>query len=134
MFNQTWKKYLPVITILLKRSVNGEQSLKLDHADFERAAGGRKMKWSFPTLQLSNGRIQNSSGKHLALATEMLAELQANEQTNKLLRNQDFEFSMTTDFQLLIRNNTVAAEAVIDDAAPGEINDAMVTANEVTAI
>jgi len=34
MFTQTWKKYLPVILIMLKRSVNGDQSLSMNHTDF----------------------------------------------------------------------------------------------------
>jgi len=105
MFNQTWKKYLPVITILIKRSVNGEQSLKLDHTDFDRAAGGRKMKFSFSDLKLSNGRSYTTS-KHTPMAKELALLLQADEPIRKLLLNQDFEFSMTTDFQLLIKNNT----------------------------
>lgn len=110
MFNQTWKKYLPVITILLKRSVNGEQTLKLDNTDFERAAGGRKLKYSFTDLQLKNGRSHTTSA-HTPMAKELALLLQADEQINKLLKNQDFEFSMTTDFRLLIKNNTVIAEA-----------------------
>lgn len=115
MFNQTWKKYLPVITILLKRSVNGEQHLTLNHTDFERASGGRKMKWSFPVLQLSNGRIQNSSGKHAAIATELVTELQADDQLTALLRKHDYEFSMSNDFKLLIKNMSVVPEEVISE-------------------
>jgi hypothetical protein len=42
MFVQTWIKYLPVIKILLKRSVNGDQTLAMNASDFQRAAGGRK--------------------------------------------------------------------------------------------
>ncbi|MEI8060081.1 MAG: hypothetical protein WCG67_07990, partial [Ferruginibacter sp.] len=57
MFNQTWKKYLPVLLILLKRSLIEPQVLNMNHTDFERAAGGRKIKFSFASLQLSNGRI-----------------------------------------------------------------------------
>ena len=104
MFHQAWKKYLPVITILLKRSTSGEQSLSMNHTDFERASGGRKMKWSFSVLQLNNGRLLNNGNKHPALATEMVMELQSDDQINKLLSKQDFEFSMTNDFKLLIKN------------------------------
>ena len=58
MFSQAWKKYLPVITILMKRSPNGEQTLDMNKTDFERAAGGRKAKLSF-SITLHKGRIQN---------------------------------------------------------------------------
>ena len=122
MFNQAWKKYLPVITILLKRSANGEQTLNMNHTDFERAAGGRKMKWSFPALLLTNGRIQNNGTKHPALATEMITELQVDEHISKILQKQEFEFSMTNDFKLLIKNMSAitAAESEIVEGEPIE--------------
>ena len=106
MFTQTWKIYLPVITILLKRSVQGEQTLNMNLTDFERATGGRKIKFSFSKLQLNNGRINNMT-KHTHLAKELVALLLEDEQTRKLLQKKQFEFSMTNDFQLTIKNNTI---------------------------
>jgi hypothetical protein len=121
MFTQTWKKYLPVIIILLKRSVTGEQSLNMNHTDFERAAGGRKIKYSFSSLKMNNGRIDNTS-KHSVLAMELMQLLQENEQTRPLIRKQDLEFSMNNGFQLLIKNNTIAAEPVMEAIAE-EVNE-----------
>lgn len=117
MFNQTWKKYLPVITILLKRSVNGDQTMTLNHTDFERASGGRKMKWSFSSLFLVNGRLQNNGTKHSALATEMVTELQADEQISKLMKDQELEFSMSNDFKLLIKNAAARDTSVTEDTS-----------------
>ena len=45
MFTQTWKKYLPVIILLLKKTNAEQQVLSMNHTDFERAAGGRKIKY-----------------------------------------------------------------------------------------
>ncbi|MDP4262534.1 MAG: hypothetical protein Q8941_08380 [Bacteroidota bacterium] len=118
MFTQTWKKYLPVIAILLKRSVNGEQTLKMNHTDFERAAAGRKIKFSFSNLQLNNGRL-NTMAKHTPIVKEFAQLLQEHELTRGLLRNQDLEFMMTNDFQLLIRNNT----AKVKDVQPQETTE-----------
>jgi hypothetical protein len=113
MFAQTWKKYIPVITILLKRSVNGEQLLSMNHTDFKRAAGGRKIKFSFSRLYLNNGRVSN--GMDLSpLAKEFAVVLQEGESTRGLLKDQQFEFSMNNDFQLLIRNNTPAATELLE--------------------
>ena len=53
MFTQAWNKYLPVIRILMKRSVNGPQKLDTNRTDFERAAGGRKLKFTFSTVTLT---------------------------------------------------------------------------------
>lgn len=47
MFSQTWKKYLPLLTMFLKKSANGPQTIQLNQTDFERALGGRKLKLSF---------------------------------------------------------------------------------------
>ena len=122
MYNQIWKKYLPVITILLKRSVTGEQIFSLNHTDFERASGGRKMKWSIPVMSLTNGRIQNLNTKQTAIATEMLAEMQADEQISKLLKMHRFEISMSNDFKLTIKNVTTADEAAGDAVMEELIN------------
>jgi hypothetical protein len=129
MFTQTWKKYLPVIVILLKRSATGVQTLSMNHTDFERAAGGRKIKYSFSQLQLNNGRI-NTAVKQAPLAKEFAVLLQEDELTRRLLVGQYFEFSMNNDFQLTIKNNTPAPEEN-SEAEPGEGDE--ITADETTA-
>jgi hypothetical protein len=109
MFSQTWKKYLPVIVILIKRSVNESQTLKMNNTDFSRAAGGRKIKYSFHSLFLNNGRIDNTV-KHSPLAREFAEVLQENTQSKSLLQKQNFEFSMNNDFILTIKNTTPAID------------------------
>lgn len=123
MFSYTWKKYLTVITLLMKRSVNGDQTLSMNHTDFERAAGGKKVKYSFTNLQLNNARI-NSQVKHSPLARDLATALQEDPVTNQLLRQQQFEFSMSGSFQLLIKNLTPPVEITADaeTAEPVETN------------
>lgn len=111
MFSQVWKKYIPVIAILLKRSVNGEQTLKMNNTDFERAAAGRKIKFSFTNLQLNDGRL-NTMVKHTPVVKELVQALQDHELTRKLIRNQNFEFMMNNDFELVIRNNTAPVATI----------------------
>lgn len=116
MFSQAWKKYLPVITILMKRSPNGEQTLDMNRTDFERAAGGRKAKLSF-AITLHKGRIQNSSNPP-PVAKELSTLLQEDEATRIMIRQYDYEFTMTSGFQLQIRFCTPpAAEPVEEEAA-----------------
>jgi hypothetical protein len=110
MFRQTWKIYLPVINLLLKKSAGGEQSLSMNHTDFERAAGGRKIKFSFATLEINNGRIPISS-KLLPLASDLVLLLQEDDQSKKLLAGKKFEIGMSNDFTLSIRDVTVPVEA-----------------------
>lgn len=103
MFTQTWKKYLPVIILLMKRSDKGEQVLNMNCTDFERATGGKKARLSFSNLVLKNGRI-NYDMKYTPLATDLIYVLQENKQSELLMQNKQFEFSLNSDFQLMIRN------------------------------
>ena len=121
MFSQVWKKYLPVIVILMKRSVNGDQTLSMNPSDFQRAAGGRKIKYSFSNLQLTNGRINNTV-KHLPLAREFATILQEDENIRKFLQQKNFEFSMNNSCQLMIKNNTPPAEP---ETIPGETDESI---------
>ena len=121
MFTQTWKKYLAVITILLKRSATGDQSLKMNHTDFERAAGGRKIKYSFTCLRLNKGRV-DSSTKPSPLAVELGQVLMENDQTRPMVKSMYLEFSMNNDFQLVIKNNTAVIEAETKETVESEDN------------
>ena len=125
MFTQTWNKYLPIIKILLKRSVNGPQTLDMNSTDFQRAAGGRKVKYTF-SFMLIKGRLQQITSP-TPLAKELIVLLQADEMTRKLIRAQDFEMMMNNSFQLTIKNTTPPAseteqpETLATD--PAEVNE-----------
>jgi hypothetical protein len=107
MFTQTWNKYLPIIKILMKRSVTGPQTLDMNQTDFQRAAGGRKVKFTF-TVTLHKGRIQNVTSPP-PLARELSLILQEDDMTRQLVRQQDYEFSLNSGFQLTIKNNALPA-------------------------
>jgi hypothetical protein len=103
MFIQTWKKYLPVIILLMKRSINGAQVLNVNYTDFQRAAGGRKIRFSFSDLKLENGKA-SIGVKHAAVATDLCQLLQEDKVSRQMIRDQNFEFSLSPEFQLTIRN------------------------------
>ena len=98
------------------------------------------MKWSFSSLFLVNGRLQNNGTKHSALATEMVTELQADEQISKLMKDQELEFSMSNDFKLLIKNaaareviNTEdTTEAIVPDDGDAAGTESLAEEEEVT--
>ena len=114
MFSQTWKKYLPVISILIKRTAQGEQMLALNNTDFDRAAGGRKIKYSFNHLQLNKGR-NNTDVKHTPFAKEFSVILQEDENVQKLLATLQLEFSLNNQLQLRIRNTAVEEVTTTDE-------------------
>src|SRR5271155_175538 len=107
MFSQTWKKYLPVIIILMKRSDKGEQVLNMNSSDFNRAAGGKKARLAFSNIRLNNGRI-NSFIDTPPHAMDLILLLQENDLSKKIIGNQHFEFTLKSNFQLVIKNNTPA--------------------------
>jgi hypothetical protein len=113
MFTQTWKKYLPVILILMKKSAQEDQVLKVNQTDFDRAAGGRKIKFSFNHVELKKGRL-NSYAKHSPVAKEFATVMQEDELTRSFLSQRWFEFSMSTDFQLTIKQHPLEVEPTQD--------------------
>lgn len=121
MFSQTWKKYLPVITILIKRAISAEQVMSMNNTDFERAAGGRKIKFSFSHLQLNKGRV-NTEVKHTPFARELATVLQEDDITKMLIADQFLEFSLNNNFQLTIRNTAPVEEVATThaDAVAGD--------------
>ena len=104
MFTQVWNKYLPIIRILMKRSSSSPQTLDMNQTDFQRAAGGRKVKFTF-TVSLHKGRIQNVTNPP-PLAKDLATILQEDDVTRQMVRQHDFDFSMNSGFKLQIKNNT----------------------------
>ena len=105
MFTQTWKKYLPVIVFLMKRSAKGEQMLEMNQTDFERAMAGRKIKLSFSNLTVTNGRTDYNAS-HPALVNDFILVLQESKPAGVLMQYQQFNFSMNSNFQLSISSST----------------------------
>jgi|SRR4029079_7963921 hypothetical protein len=110
MFLQTWNKYLPVIKILLKRSVNGEQTLDMNSSDFQRASGGKKVKFTF-SIPLIRGRVP-TGGIFPAVAKDLISVLQQDNTALRFVQQNELEFAMNSDFQLYIRNNTPVEKPV----------------------
>src|SRR5215212_11603452 len=108
MFTQTWNKYLPIIKILLKRSAKEEQRLEMNSTDFQRAAGGRKVKYTF-SIELNKGRLKTIVAPP-PMARDLIAALDQDEVTRRFIRQSNLEFSMNSSFQLLIKNNTPPTE------------------------
>ncbi len=104
MHTRVWNKYLPIIKILLKRSTNADQTLDMNRSDFERAAGGRKVRYSFDML-LIKGRVDNSVSQ-TPLAKQLAAALLEDDSTKPIVRQNDYKIGMKNNFQLSIKNCT----------------------------
>jgi len=115
MYVHVWNKYLPIIKILMKKSVGGDQTLDLNRIDFERAGSGRKAGYKF-NIEFVQGRVANViSGSPLAsdLATVLVQDAGA----RTILAQNDFTVSLNTKFQLAIHH--------VPGVAPAEQEPAM---------
>ena len=127
MFFQTWVKYVPVIKILLKRSLSSEQILEMNSSDFLRAAGGRKVRYNFCfSLHLGKLQILESAPP---LGRDLIEALQDDDTAWQFAKKHHFEFTMNKNFQLLIKNTTPApdpeqSEEEMDETTSEETNAA----------
>jgi hypothetical protein len=102
MYTQIWSKYLPIIKILLKRSITAEQTLAMNVTDFERAGAGRKAGYKF-NIQFNKGRVDNIISSS-PLASNLAAILLEDEKVKELLNRHDFHLSMNAKFQISIKH------------------------------
>ena len=113
MYTQLWNKYLPVIRILIKRTVTGDQVLNLNPSDFKNAGAVRKSGYKFE-VEFVNGKVNNlinlpDMGKDFA--TSFLADKIIQE----LLTQADFTIGMNGKFQLTLHR---IPNAVVEQHEP----------------
>jgi hypothetical protein len=102
MYNHIWKKYLPIIKILMKKSPAEEQVLTLNRIDFERAGTGRKSGYKFK-IEFTDGKVGNViSGSTLAM--HLAQVILEDDGARQILDENNFEIHLNTKFQLTIRN------------------------------
>jgi hypothetical protein len=102
MYASIWKKYFPVIRILMKKTVHSEQILDFSSVDFERIGKGRKAGHKFNIQFIQGKLISNLSNNELAAS--LVTELMEDNTTKALLFQNNYEFSFNTRFQLYIKN------------------------------
>ncbi len=101
MYTNVWNKYLPVIRILIKKSINAEQSLNLNISDFERAGLGRKSGYKF-NIVFQKGKVENVIIAS-PLASNLASLLLADPVIKELFLQHEYTISMNTKFQLGIK-------------------------------
>jgi len=112
----------------LKRSLKSEQKLEMNSTDFMRAAGGRKVKFSF-SFALHNGKVQNLESAP-PLGRDLVDALQDDKISSQFVKTNHLEFTMNKNFELLIKNTTPApAEGQVEEGGESsgeEANDTIV--------
>ena len=117
MYTQTWAKYLPILKILLKRAVSGDQLFNLNVSDFKQAGATRKIGYKF-VINFVEGRVDNILTSDIArdFATALLDDANI----KALIMQHNYQISMNTKFQLNIKfiskapaDNEVANEELV---------------------
>jgi hypothetical protein len=104
---QTWKKYLPVIRLHIKRSLVDEQSFKLNITDFESAGDRGKSGYTF-SLQMENGKVTNNiSGS--AVARDLFEALKSDETIKAMLSDKTVKISVGKTFLFSIKTTHISS-------------------------
>lgn len=102
MYTNVWTKYLPVIRIVMKRSLASEQVLALNVRDFERAGLVRKSGYKF-LISFKNGK-RGDVVINLPLASSLSNVMMEDEGVQKLIENSEFQITLNPKFELNIRH------------------------------
>jgi hypothetical protein len=102
MYANVWSKYLPIIRIVMKRSLVAEQVLALNAPDFERAGMKRKSGYKF-SFGLKNGKLKNVI-IDLPLASNLASVLLEDKTINELLQTNEFHIALSPKYELTIRH------------------------------
>ncbi len=114
MHTNAWQKYLPIIRIVLKRSLATEQILNLNAFDFERSGIAKKSGKKFQ-IKFKDGKVDNvivASPMASGLANVLLHDPVVKE----LFRQNDFIMGVNPKYQLNIRHipRVEVAEEVVE--------------------
>jgi hypothetical protein len=120
MYVHTWKKYLPVIRILLKRSAAGDQAFSVDRFDFEKINRSSKPSCSF-SLELNKGRM--SPFNPPVTGKDLVEVLKDDSVTNGLIRHNHYTISLNSKFELQIKNASPVEEITADVQNNNESNE-----------
>jgi hypothetical protein len=103
----TWRKYIPVIRLHLKKSLTEDQSFKLNITDFESAGDRGKSGYTF-SLTMDNGKVTNNiSGS--AVARDLYEALKTDETIKAMLQDKSVKISVGKSFVLSIKTTHTSA-------------------------
>jgi hypothetical protein len=102
MYTNVWSKYLPIIRIVMKRSLTAEQMLVLNIPDFERAGMKRKSGYKF-SFGLKEGKLKNVI-IDLPLASSLASVLLEDKAVRELIDTNEFHISLSPKYELTIRH------------------------------
>lgn len=117
MYTYTWRKYLPLIRLLLKKSATGTQSVALNQVDFLKYSKTRKPSLTF-SIEVNEGKY--SVLKLPSIAAELLEILNEDQVTKGIIRSGHYTFTLGKNCQLVIENHAAPAAEAKPETQPQE--------------
>ncbi|MDN3584839.1 hypothetical protein [Mucilaginibacter flavus] len=97
----TWKRYMPVIRLHLKKSLNEDQQFKLNITDFESAGDRGKSGYTF-NINIENGKVTNNISSS-AVARDLFEAIKEDEAVKAMLLDKNVKISVGKSFMLSIK-------------------------------
>jgi len=104
-FLALWTKYLPVIRILLKKSVNGEQQVSLGKMELRSVDNRKNANYSF-NLEISKGKVENRIGS-AAIGKDLFTVLNNDSMANDFMNNKTINIRMGNASLMTIKSDPV---------------------------
>jgi hypothetical protein len=104
-FSALWTKYLPVIRILLKRSINEPQQVSLGKMELQSVDNRKNANYSF-NLEISKGKLENSIGGTV-IGKDLYYLLSKDPVVSDFLTDKNVVIQMTRAAQLTLRSEPV---------------------------
>lgn len=125
VYTQLWKKYLPVIRLLLKKTADTDQKLQIYKHEFASTGAKNKLGYIF-NLEILNGKAINKSSA-IAVSFDLLNVLNDNALTAEWLKGKSVKISVNKACELTMSylNKPEAAEtteAVLEVETPEVAN------------
>jgi hypothetical protein len=102
-FLTLWAKYLPVIRILLKRSINEEQQVALDKMELNSVDNRKNANYSFD-LEILKGKVQNNIGGK-GIGKDLIRVLSSDPVVSDFMNDKNITIRMGKNFQLTLKSD-----------------------------
>jgi hypothetical protein len=107
LFLSAWKKYIPVIRILIKKSATETQVLNMNRTDFEKDVK-RKSGYKFVVNFIGGKPDIIVAGSEIIQS--FITALLSDEIVSQLLLKKSYSFMLNSKYQLEIKNNIIQEE------------------------
>eukprot|EP01035_Chromulina_nebulosa_P052495 gene52495-71599_t len=117
MFLSLWTKYLPVIHIVLKKTLAEDQLLPLNKLEFQSVDNRKNANHSF-NIEIINGKVQNGVGS-ATIGKDFFTVINNDNSINAFMADKTIWFTMGKNYQLTLKTEVAQAVAVEEEAIAG---------------